>query len=75
MGYSKKHFIEDGENVGSYESDEAIKRCYSTIAQAGPPTQIYVNMSAHEKETWEYLKLTEEEKQKKEDQFLANYGI
>jgi hypothetical protein len=85
MGANKKNFMDDaffnkyfaldGDNVGSHETEEAIRMCYPKQAPAAPPPMPYVEMTSHEKETWEYLKLTNEEKEKKEEEFLAKYGI
>ena len=86
MGASKNDLIEDsffnnnyidgGENsCGSFETEEAIKRCYTARKPNKPPFIPFITLSDEEQESWDYMKLTNEEKEIKENEFLKQYGI
>ena len=70
------HFIDDGEHAcGSFSTDEYIRRCEVKIKPNVPPYVPFVPLSKHEQESWDYMKLTYEEKEKKENEHLKQYGI
>ena len=86
MGASKNNFIEDaffnshfidgGDNsCGSFETEEAMKRCYPISKPAIPPPLPFVKFTQHDKESWDYLKQTNSEKEMKEDKYLKSKGI
>ena len=70
------HFIDGGDNsCGSFETQEAVKRCYALRKPIGPPPLPFIKFTQHDKESWDYLKQSNEEKEMKEDKFLKSKGI
>ena len=82
MGASKNDLIEDAffnihfiDGCGSFETEEAMKRCYALRKPIGPPPLPFIKFTQHDKESWDYLKQSNEEKELKEYKYLKSKGI
>ena len=74
--FFNNHYANDGENAcGSFETEEAIKRCYTARKPNKPPFIPFITLSDEEQESWDYMKLTNEEKEIKENEYLKQHGI
>lgn len=86
MGASKNNQIDDaffnsevidgGENSCNSFATEAYLKTNVPRKKPEPPAQKFIPQTAHEKETYDYLKLTNEEKTAKENEhLLKNHGF
>ena len=74
--FFNSHFIDDGQHAcGSFETEEAIKACYLPRKPNVPPPLPFVKFTQQDKERWDYLKLTDAEKELREDEYLKSKGI
>lgn len=74
--FFNNHYANDGESAcGSFETEEAIKRCYTARKPNKPPFIPFITLTKEDQARWDYLKLTNEEKDLRNDEYLKTYGI